>query len=750
MTVITAATLPTVSEDELDEMNDPSSVKPKSAKKKKKKDYARDDEDETTLNGKSKKKKKKKKASSSEEEDDDDDDDNNNNVNLTGNTKPKSIKKKKTSVGTETTAAPSDDDNEKPKSKRTITEKCAPGRGTIPGRGGRAEAGRGRSHVNSGRSYRTNNGTSGGMNVSGHHPQSRAPMRPNSMSVGGRGNNGSLSSNSAHNPSMCAPGRPSIMAHPNQDVRGGRSGRGGRGLGRNGNSMRNSLHGGSTHGAGGGLGNGSHHVGRPASILRSSTHGRGRGAGAVIVGPDGSIRHLEHRTSTNNLGNGSTHRGMGSSGRNFQSNFVPKHAPPMERSNSVDSFDIDNDDIEGDFPEKNGGESPVVTGIPGIVDNLSKSLRNMMDMSVHSGLGAGGDASQKPSADRRSNMKHGLSQFNFSTRSMLTVDYDDSGDNCCVRCLRSTRLMAPYPNENPLKKRVRIVTWTSLVLDLLAAIVAITTYDGVTTCCGQPIMDIAGNFPWEKIITAVTFLYIFLIFLEVIPVVREGFPFNLMNPFIGFLITFAVFFDDSIVEAASMWVIEALAVACETYVFRMHSILYKQRVERLEKIEDAINTLRSTKRKIKQLYQSGKSLNVSNHSMGSVSYDDGSNDSFLDEADTTDDMTTGGKSIGTDISKVRENKLYRERRMLRESNAIDRRKLRYHLIGVCVNIFLVGLSLLIICVISKNRGLCIIDMEAPNVFKNDQLQRCYGCQGSVGTCEICHLNGTSQCYYPYG
>lgn len=200
-----------------------------------------------------------------------------------------------------------------------------------------------------------------------------------------------------------------------------------------------------------------------------------------------------------------------------------------------------------------------------------------------------------------------------------------------------------------------------------------------------------------------------------------------------------------------MWVIEAAAVACEVWIFRLRSAAYEERVKRLEKTDDDIKTLRALKKKVKKLYESGRILNVSNHSVGSMaSCEDNSVDSFHDDTGSKDDVTTGGKSTGTDISKVRENKLYRERRVLRESTAEDRRHLRYHLIGVCVNSFLVGISLLLICVISKNKGLCIVDMEAPNVFMNNQLERCFSCQGVHGTCEVCNPDGTSQCYYPYG
>jgi hypothetical protein len=195
------------------------------------------------------------------------------------------------------------------------------------------------------------------------------------------------------------------------------------------------------------------------------------------------------------------HRSMGASGR-----FASKmnyNAPKLDRSNSIDSFDIDNDDIEGDFPDKDTGNA-VVTGFPEMVGNISKSIRNMMDMSVHSGLGAGGMSSHEPSGDRRYGMKRGLSQFNASTRSILTLEWENPEESYCIRTLRYIRLMSPHPDEKPLKKKIRVVTWVALVLDFLAAVVAITTYGGVTTCCGEPMMNVAGNFPWEKIITAVT------------------------------------------------------------------------------------------------------------------------------------------------------------------------------------------------------------------------------------------------------
>jgi hypothetical protein len=313
--------------------------------------------------------------------------------------------------------------------------------------------------------------------------------------------------------------------------------------------------------------------------------------------------------------------------------------------------------------------------------------------------------------------------------------------------------LAPHPDEKPYKKKTRILTWASLILDLTAAIVAITTYNGVTICCEQPMMNIAGKFNWSLLTEIVTYMYILLILLEAIPVVRDGFPFNLFNPLMGFLITFAVFFNDSIVEAISMWVIETMAVACEAYIFRLKSYAYHQRLERLEKTEQEILKLRKIKKAVKTQYESGRNLmrGMSASSFGSLGSfsDEGSaidKESFHDEPESGEN-----KSLATDISRIRETKLYRERRVLRESNALDRRHLRYHLIGVSFDVFLVCVTLLLICTISKNGGLCIVDMKPPNVFKNDQLDRCYHCQGVEGTCEICGADGpgSSQCYYPY-
>jgi hypothetical protein len=515
MTVASADSLGTVSEDEL-ETNEATVKKPKSSKKKKKKKSKEvivdHDDDETTPTTKSKKEKKKKKKATTVSDDDNVD---SQNFAYGSNNKLMSIKQEKTSISTVSIGTLSEEEkligDEKPKSvkskKKTKTieidavvhDHVRHGGGPAGGRGPsesfRASQ-RGRGPTSNGRGYLPSNSATA-MKTSGHNPYHRAPTRPQSMRVGGgpspggRGSAGSLGSSSAHNPSMRAPGRHSSMVQAN-------GGRGGRGGGRAGSSMRSSLHAGSSHGGNGSTQQPIRPIGRPASILRTSTHG-GRGAGAVIVGPDGTIRHLDNRRNSKILGSGSTHRAQNTSSHNFQSNYNNRRTASdqqMERSDSVDSFAIDYDDIEGDSPQDNVDGVALVSGFPGMVENLSKSIRSLMDVSSQSG--------REASVDRRNGLGRGLSLFNASTRSILTFEWDDSDEGLCVRTLRYVRLMAPHPNEKPLKKKIRIITWTELVLDLLGAIVAITTYGGVTMCCGEPMMNVAGNFPWEKSITVVT------------------------------------------------------------------------------------------------------------------------------------------------------------------------------------------------------------------------------------------------------
>jgi len=134
----------------------------------------------------------------------------------------------------------------------------------------------------------------------------------------------------------------------------------------------------------------------------------------------------------------------------------------------------------------------------------------------------------------------------------------------------------------------------------------------------------------------------------------------------------------------------------------------------------------------------------SRHGQNSDNDDDSSSGkSFEDDFQDEEQLTN------QDLSQLRELKLLRERRILRQSQSSERVHLRYHFMGVMLNFSLVGIALLIIVLIAKSGGLCIEDMKPPNVFKMNQLERCFRCENDGLICQKCEEGQKSQCYYPY-
>lgn len=326
--------------------------------------------------------------------------------------------------------------------------------------------------------------------------------------------------------------------------------------------------------------------------------------------------------------------------------------------------------------------------------------------------------------------------------------------------LRYLRILPPYPDEKPEKKKIRIYVWCTLTLDFIAAMVSVTTYDGVTTCCGEPIFSISFvSVNWSEIIRITTYIYIALILLEIVPVVRKGIPFNIVNPMIGFAITFAMFFDDRIFEAISMWIIEAAAIFFEFLTYRLQSGIYNRRYGRLELIERDLSQ-----------YISRRNLNPnsSRHSRSSSSLSDdvslSSGDSFGNEDHdiqirnvSMPSMGLSSAAMGVSMSgitgnhKLRKVRLLRERRILRQRQKADRNQLRYHFWGVVLNFSLICISLILIVVIASSGGLCVKSDERPVIFDMQQLQKCSECKGNIinGICEICDPDGQDVCYFQY-
>lgn len=265
------------------------------------------------------------------------------------------------------------------------------------------------------------------------------------------------------------------------------------------------------------------------------------------------------------------------------------------------------------------------------------------------------------------------------------------------------RCMPPDPEDMfAIKNWLLWMQWLSMACDLAAAIVALVTFDEVTECCGKPILSMAGELPWQQITRSLTIIYVVLVCLEVYPVVRRGFPFNIVNPILGFTITFAMFFDDSLAEALIMWAVESAAVICEFTLFRLkvrQITLNERELKRIGALTKAPRELR-----------------------------DG------EDPDAPQ----------RELTEMRQ-KFYQ----LKQEQVTDHSLVWYLTVGCYINIFLSLVVLLLVVFISRDGGICIDNFQVPNPFASNQNSRCNLCSNvTEGICEVCSEN-YKQCYYPY-
>jgi len=270
----------------------------------------------------------------------------------------------------------------------------------------------------------------------------------------------------------------------------------------------------------------------------------------------------------------------------------------------------------------------------------------------------------------------------------------------------------------------------------------LATYKGVTLCCGVPILSMVDeDVNWGAAIQITVYAYLGLILMEVVPVMREVFPLNLLNPLVGFFITFAMFFYDRITVAYIMWGIKFTTVVCEYVIYRLKVRWHKQRDMRVAQADHDLLAICEGRKRRKQ---SGTAL-------------DGKGDMYLDDSsfhEETELSYSGSMAIETELypvdkSQFRETRLLRERRGLRQAQKDHLVHLGYHFVGVTVNILLACVSILLIAIVGRNGGLCIVDMQAPNIFARNQLEMCSACKGREKNCMDCPADGTSICYYPY-
>jgi hypothetical protein len=239
-----------------------------------------------------------------------------------------------------------------------------------------------------------------------------------------------------------------------------------------------------------------------------------------------------------------------------------------------------------------------------------------------------------------------------------------------------------------------------------------------------------GNLDWSKAMAVISYLYILGILLEFLPVVRQsGIPWNMLNPMFGFLLTFAVFFDDSRTEAISMWIIETIAIFFDFLVYRLKLQKRVDRLARLDEINDLLSSNMKTKKK--------GALNSSLHSTRS---------SVRSNVDF-DGLGTIEEAIGGS-GDHKEIKLLRERRKIRLWLQTEQLHINYHLTGVVINSILVFITMIFIISMLTTGGLCVLSDDMPNPFSQDPLSRCPDCANVKGQCQICNPS-SSMCYYPY-
>ncbi|KAL3938253.1 MAG: hypothetical protein SGBAC_006795 [Bacillariaceae sp.] len=374
--------------------------------------------------------------------------------------------------------------------------------------------------------------------------------------------------------------------------------------------------------------------------------------------------------------------------------------------------------------------------------NHSKRLTMSRQPSARLGMDGnieeGSVASSRPGRGRPSlaDTKRGYSNQSMSL-SQHSLDLNEFGDEPkWKQLLRYLHILQPTPNETPIQKKQRCLTWGALFLDFIAAMVSIFSYDGVTTCCNVPIFDTASTvIDWDTFIRTTTYIYTAMLFIEILPVLRKGLPINLINPLLGFGITFGMFFDDRIFEAVAMWLIEASAIGFEVVVFLLKRKEFNQDGKR---IDDATAEIESRKPKSRK----SKLARSSSTTSFDGDFDDGPN---------------------SDLRNLDNFRLERERRKMRVAQSAEEINLRYHFIGTVINCGLVVLSMSLIAGVGKNGGLCIKDLDTPPLFANDQQERCVACFGDNegnseywdedgNVCQICDTSegGTNHvCYYSY-
>jgi hypothetical protein len=179
---------------------------------------------------------------------------------------------------------------------------------------------------------------------------------------------------------------------------------------------------------------------RPKPILRNSSHHRNDRS----VGTSPSQSSRKRRVSID-LNSGSTHSYKYDSHASFAS--------------EIDSSDVESDDASSFAMEDNHRSDDM--------EDSGKRHRKQVPSTVTKGF-------SRTLSGLGPNSSHHISNFkasSHSTRSLMTIERSEFPDeNRFIQALRYIHILAPHPNEDPIKKKIRIITWIALFLDFLNAL----------------------------------------------------------------------------------------------------------------------------------------------------------------------------------------------------------------------------------------------------------------------------------------
>ena len=331
---------------------------------------------------------------------------------------------------------------------------------------------------------------------------------------------------------------------------------------------------------------------------------------------------------------------------------------------------------------------------------------------------------------------------------MISLDKESEEEVFWVTCLRSLRILPPHRDEKPIKRRMRLLTWAALILDLTVPLVSIGTYQGIHYCCGKPIPNMAGNYGSDTAILASMYIYVVFILCETYPVLNKGLPMNLGNPMVGYLFSFAVFFHNlKLVNVIIMCCVESCSVICQVLKYCCVRLELRERKQQVEICEKKMLPIR-------EQTKSGSDLILKKPGKDELLVPLGDLKSNSDDSSSRIGKSPKDSSQDGDLEGAPELMLqHQELRLLRNQRTRiqeERRLQRYYLGALVFNVFLACGSLVLVICISTSGGLCFVDNQPPNIFKFNQLSNRDKCNGLAGDgCQICSADETSQCYFPF-